>query len=387
MVTDSFKGRSVFITGHTGFKGSWLAIWLHRLGAEVSGYSLPPPTKPSNFEASFVRKLLSHHYDADIRDCIQLHAAMRVCSPDVVFHLAAQTLVRQSYRDPLHTLGVNVMGTASLLEAVRELRRPCVVIAVTSDKCYENSGPGRPHVESDPFGGHDPYSASKAATEILIAAYRQSFFPPEDLGRHGVKLASVRAGNVIGGGDWAAERIVPDIVRALAANEPVPIRNPSSIRPWQHVLEPLCGYLTLASRMLASDDPRWSSGWNFGPPARDEVAVREVVEPFCQRWGSMGWEDMSRVDAPYEEQALRLSTGKAANELGWQSRWSLAQAVERTCRWYQAFYAQPDRSTYKLCAEDIADYEANLSKKSPRSDRSSVAAHASSTRLHADAKS
>ncbi len=376
MITGSFKDRSVFITGHTGFKGSWLTIWLHRLGATVSGYSLPPPTTPSNFEASFVRKLLLRHYDGDIRDCVQLHAAMRACSPDVVFHLAAQPLVRQSYRDPLHTLGVNVMGTASLLEAVRELRHPCVVVVITSDKCYENNGPGEPHEESDPLGGHDPYSASKAAAEIIAASYRQSFFPPDDLARHGVKLATVRAGNVIGGGDWAADRIVPDMVRALSSNTAVAVRNPSSVRPWQHVLEPLCGYLLLASRMLASDDPRWLSGWNFGPPARAEVAVREVVDLFCQRWGSVRWQDMSSVDAPYEDHMLRLSTQKAAKELGWQSRWNLGKAIERTCRWYQSFYAQPERSTYELCAEDIADYETSVSKKNGRSAHPPLHAHA-----------
>jgi CDP-glucose 4,6-dehydratase len=369
IVGDSLKGRSVFITGHTGFKGSWLTIWLHRLGAEITGYSLPPPTKPNNFEASGVRSLLAHHYDGDVRDCVHLQAAMRACSPDVVFHLAAHAVVRQSYRDPLHTLGVNVMGTASLLEAVRELRRPCVVIVVTSDKCYENSGSARPHAETDPFGGYDPYSASKAAAEIVIGSYRQSFFPPENLSRHGVKLASVRAGNVIGGGDWAEYRIVPDIVRALAANRTVSVRNPSSTRPWQHVLEPLSGYLSLAARMLASNDPRWCSGWNFGPPAKDEVAVREIVERFCQLWGSVRWEDMSGLDAPHEDSTLRLATEKAAKELGWRSRWSLAHGIERACRWYQAFYAQPERCAYGLCVEDIEDYEACASRKHGRSAR------------------
>ncbi|HEX7500265.1 MAG TPA: CDP-glucose 4,6-dehydratase, partial [Polyangia bacterium] len=250
----AFAGRSVFVTGHTGFKGAWLSLWLSRLGARVTGYALAPSTEPSAFVAGGVRDVLAAHHEADIRDGERLVQAMRACTPDVVLHLAAQPLVRASYEQPRETFDVNVVGTASVLDAVRALGRPCVVVVVTSDKCYDN----REHVfgyrETDPLGGLDPYSASKGAAEIVVASYRQSFFPSERVRAHGVKLASVRAGNVIGGGDWAQDRIVADIARSLSSGRPVPVRNPLSLRPWQHVLEPLGGYLLLAARMQAAPD-------------------------------------------------------------------------------------------------------------------------------------
>lgn len=355
--TEAFRNRTVFVTGHTGFKGSWLAIWLHRLGARVTGYSLPAPTTPSNFATSGVEALLARHIHGDVRDGAKLSEALRECRPDVVFHLSAQALVRQSYREPHETFETNVMGTANVLEAVRRNARPCVVIAVTSDKCYENRSPERRHEEGDPMGGRDPYSASKAAAEIVAESYRASFFPAEEIHKHGTKVATVRAGNAIGGGDWAKDRVVPDTIRALAARQPLRMRNPKSIRPWQHVLEPLSGYLMLAARMLEADDPRLCSGWNFGPRAEDEATVRRLVDFLIADWRGGTYEMASTENEPHEEGCLRLSAEKAKARLGWRPRWRFEEAVRRTSRWYRKFHANPARLTRESCLEDIQDYE------------------------------
>ena len=353
---DSFKVRSVFIIGHTGFKGSWLSLWLHKLGAQVTGYSLSPPTEPNNFVASGVKDVLKSHYEADVRNASELHRALKSNEPDVVFHLAAQSLVRESYLSPRETFDVNVMGTACLLDGVRMLKRPCVVIVVTSDKCYKNHEQARGYHEADPLGGHDPYSASKGAAEILTAAYRRSFFDPQSILEHGVKLATVRAGNVFGGGDWAKDRIVTDIVKALSTNAPIRLRHPNSVRPWQHVLEPLSGYLTLASKMLQFDDPQWCSAWNFGPLEEEMFSVKQLAEKFCQAWGSGSWVDCSDTNAFHETGILRLSIDKVTKELGWRARWQLEQAVDRTARWYRSFYSGP-ASMRKACEADITAYE------------------------------
>jgi CDP-glucose 4,6-dehydratase len=352
---NSFRGRSVFVTGHTGFKGSWLTIWLHRLGAQVTGYALPPATEPNNFTASGVRPLLAGHHEGDIRDGARLEQALREADPEVVFHLAAQPLVRESYRAPRETFEVNVIGVASLLDAVRARGKPCAVLVVTSDKCYENCEQVWGYRETDPLGGHDPYSASKGAAEIVTAAYRRSFFPPE--GDHGVQLASVRAGNVIGGGDWARDRIVSDVVRAVTAGLPVPVRSPQAVRPWQHVLEPLGGYLTLAARMLSEPGPRWCEGWNFGPMPGEEATVARLVELFIQAWGAGSWQDISDPGQPHEAHLLRLSIDKAIWELGWRPRWGVEQAVARTAHWFRRFQRRP-HGMYAVCLEDIAAYEA-----------------------------
>jgi CDP-glucose 4,6-dehydratase len=354
---DAFRGRSVFLTGHTGFKGSWLAVWLHRLGARVTGYALPPPTEPSNFVVSGVRDLLAAHHEADLRDAARVAQALQATDPDIVFHLAAQALVSDSYDRPRETFETNILGTVNVLEAIRARGKPCVVVVVTSDKCYEN----REHVwgyrECDPMGGHDPYSASKGAAEIVTAAYRHSFFSPLRLGEHGVKLATARAGNVIGGGDWAKDRILCDAVRALAAGRPVPVRNPHAVRPWQHVLEPLSGYLTLAARLLASDDPVWCEAWNFGPLPGDDIPVRQLVDLFVSAWGGGSWEDKSDHRQPHEAGLLRLSIDKAIGRLGWRPRWNVAEAVRRTATWYRLAHgdARPDMRRASL--GDIAAYE------------------------------
>lgn len=353
---NEFRGRSVFVTGHTGFKGAWLCLWLHRLGARVTGYSLAAPTQPNLFDICNVAQLLHADHRADIRDEARLMAAIRQAKPDVVLHLAAQSVVREGYETPRETFDVNVMGTVSILEGVRKLQHACTMIAVTSDKCYEN----REHVwgyrECDPMGEKDPYSASKGAAELAIHSYRESFFPPERLNEHGVKLASARAGNVIGGGDFTRDALIVDTINALAAGRPISLRNPHALRPWNHVLQALSGYLTLAARMLQSDDPTLAGGWNFGPLPGNELPVREIVEHLIDQWGSGRWFDASDPKQPHESQVLRLSIDKAMWRLGWRPRWSVQRALHETVRWYQAYFAG-ERDLARLCLEQIARYE------------------------------
>jgi len=351
-----FEGRSVFVTGHTGFKGSWLTIWLHQLGAKVSGFSMNVPTCPSNFKASRVGELIERHVEADLRSISSLQTSLEKADPDVVFHLAAQPLVRESYRSPHDTFETNFMGTCNLLEAIRLRAKPCVVVVITSDKCYENQESHHPYLEDDAMGGHDPYSASKGAVELLVASYRRSFFPAARVSEHGIKLASARAGNVIGGGDWAQDRLVPDIVEHLNAQRPVPVRNPAAVRPWQHVLEPLSGYLTLASRMLVADDPELCSGWNFGPHEHGSACVSTLVERFCAAWKGGTWDNVSTPGQPHEAKLLRLSIEKAKSQLSWHPVWQFEQSVQRTVQWYRAFNQAAGASMLNFCLQDIADY-------------------------------
>jgi CDP-glucose 4,6-dehydratase len=354
---DSYKGKKVLITGHTGFKGSWLSLWLWKLGSEVYGYSLPPNTTPNNYAVSSVRKIISGETIGNISDNRLIYEVIKESEPDVIFHLAAQPLVRVSYDHPVQTFQTNVMGTLNLLDALRDYERPCSVIMVTSDKCYENSGQVFGYRECDPLGGHDPYSASKAAAEIAVASYRRSFFPVDCIDEHGVQIATVRAGNVIGGGDWGTDRIIPDAVRALSIQKVVEVRNPHAIRPWQHVLEPLSGYLTLGARMYETRDPSLSSAWNFGPVSHDECPVSELMDLFCTEWGgNSAWEHVIPQNAPFESSVLRLSIDKAIHQLQWRPRWSLLDAVRRTVGWYQDYYLREAESMQEYCLQEIEAY-------------------------------
>ena len=286
---DSFAGRRVLVTGHTGFKGSWLALWLARRNAIVAGYALEPPTDPSNFIAAGVEGVLAEHHVADIRDRQRLEAVIVRFKPEVIFHLAAQTVVLDGYATPHEAFEVNVMGTVTVLDVVRVAAQPCAIVAVSTDKVYANDESGRPFTEADPLGGRDPYSASKAASELAVAAYRASFFPPQSIRTHGVGLASARAGNVIGGGDWTPHGLVADTFNALAAGRPVQLRHPGSIRPWQHVLEPLAGYLRLAAALLSPERANYCRAWNLGPEHAESVDVRRVVKGLIAGWGTGTW--------------------------------------------------------------------------------------------------
>jgi CDP-glucose 4,6-dehydratase len=354
---DTLKKRRVFVTGHTGFKGSWLTLWLKRLGARVTGYALPPSTQPNCFEAARVGDDLAAHHEADIRDYQTLETCLLAARPEIVLHLAAQPLVRESYRAPAETFAINVQGTVHVLEAVRRLDAPCAVVVVTSDKCYQNNEQIWGYRECDSLGGHDPYSASKGAAELVTASYRNSFFPPAHLDRHGIQVATARAGNVIGGGDWSRDRIMTDIVHSLQQGQPVGVRNPRAVRPWQHVLEPLSGYLTLAARMVAAPEPRLCTAWNFGPIPGEELPVGELVDFFLEEWGSGSWRDLSSADDPHEAGVLRLAIDKAIWELGWRPRWSVREAVARTARWFRKFSSGADMT--EACLADIRAYEEN----------------------------
>jgi CDP-glucose 4,6-dehydratase len=351
---DFWSGRRVFLTGHTGFKGSWLCLWLHRLGARISGYALAPPTQPNLFELARIAELLHRHQLADVRDGAALAAAMAAAQPEIVIHLAAQPLVRTSYEDPLATYATNVMGSVHLFEAVRSCPSVRGVINVTTDKCYENREWLRGYRENDALGGDDPYSSSKGCSELVTAAYRQSFFNPREYERHQVAVASARAGNVIGGGDWAVDRLVPDILRALSAGEPVRIRHPHAVRPWQHVLEPLCGYLSLARR-LHEEGPAFAEAWNFGPAEGDTRPVEWIVQQLSASWGKGAGYTLDSGVHPHEAGYLKLDCSKARQRLGWVPRWNLPVALAATLAWNQGHGAGCDLR--QLSLEQIAAYE------------------------------
>ena len=355
---DGYRGKSVFVTGHTGFKGSWLWEWLLSLGAEVHGFALEPPTEPALFDQLGLEKRIASHTIGDIRDREALASAVATAAPDFVFHLAAQPLVRLSYREPVETFGINVMGTVNLLEAVRQhartldgRRKTCSVVCITTDKVYENNESGQAYKETDPFGGYDPYSASKGACEIAIASYRRSFFNDP---ANSVWVASARAGNVIGGGDWALDRIVPDCMRAIDRGEAIPVRNKVSTRPWQHVLEPISGYLTLgaalATRTRFAD---YASGFNFGPDPSANRTVKDLVtEILKHREGK--WVDRSDPKAVHEAGLLNLDIAKAREVLGWTPRWNFETTIAKTAEWYVAAAAGGDVA--EMAARQIQEY-------------------------------
>ncbi|MBA4015783.1 MAG: CDP-glucose 4,6-dehydratase [Pirellula sp.] len=351
-----WRGKRVFVTGHTGFKGSWLVAWLHELGARAFGYSLPPITDPALFESARLAEHCEVDTRGDVRDAGRLEESLENAAADVVFHLAAQALVRTSYAQPRETFETNVGGTLNVLEAVRRRGRPCAVVIVTSDKVYADQEQGRAYRESDALGGRDPYSASKAAAEIVAASYRGSYFPPQRLDDHGISLATVRAGNVIGGGDWSVDRILADAVRSFVAGTELPLRNPASIRPWQHVLDPLAGYLILAREMIENPSPKWCGAWNFGPSQETEMSVGALAAKFAEAWGGGSTIDASNRDAPVETKTLRVNIDKALSELPWRPVWNVEEAVRRTARWYRRFYDSPQESALQHCLTDLRDY-------------------------------
>ena len=355
-----WKDKKVFITGHTGFKGSWLCIWLNALGAKVYGYALRPPTVPSLFELAGVGELVQSVI-ADVRDLGSLQDALALFSPEIVIHMAAQPIVRDSYERPVETYEINVMGTIHLLEAVRNGAGTKAVINVTTDKCYENRVWVWPYRENEPMGGYDPYSNSKACSELVTSAYRSSFFNPTKYATHGVAVASARAGNVIGGGDWAPDRLIPDCIRALLKGEKVLIRNPYAIRPWQYVLEPLSGYLQLAQK-LYEEGARYAEAWNFGPPEEDAKPVEWLVQRLCEKWGkNAGYKIDNQGEHPHEAHYLKLDCAKAASLLGWRPRWSLDVAIDRVIEWTAVYREQGDIRA--VCRRQITEYSPDTAQR------------------------
>lgn len=352
MRPDFWQGKRVFLTGHTGFKGGWLSLWLQSLGAEVTGYALNPPTNPSLFEVAKVGDGMTSIV-GDIRDLDMLQRSMKAANPDIVIHMAAQPLVRYSYANPVETYATNVMGTVHLFEAVRQCSNVRSVVNITTDKCYENREWDWGYRENEPMGGYDPYSNSKGCAELVTSAYRSSFFNPADYAKHGVALASVRAGNVIGGGDWAQDRLVPDTIDAFMNGRPVVIRNPHAIRPWQHVMEPLSGYLLLAER-LYEQGPNYAEGWNFGPNDTDAKPVEWIVERLANLWGKGASWSLDMGEHPHEANYLKLDISKARNQLGWAPKLNLGEALELIVGWYRAYGA--DQSMQEVVLDQIQQY-------------------------------
>lgn len=366
-----FRGKRVLVTGHTGFKGSWLSIWLHELGAEVCGVGLEPYSDKDNFVLSGIGDKIKADIRADIRDGHKMKEIFAGYEPDIVFHLAAQPLVRLSYEIPVETYETNVMGTINIMEAIREFDKnrevkneiPLVGVMVTTDKCYDNCEREKCYVETDPFGGYDPYSSSKGACEVAIQSWRRSFFNPEDYGKkHHVAISSVRAGNVIGGGDWAKDRIVPDCIRALESGKPIKIRSPKAVRPWEHVLEPLSGYMLLAKKMC-ENPTEYCEGWNFGPSFEDSsdgaisinkhdsvLTVWELASAIVENFGHGELKDVRDPNAPHEVNILMLNINKAKTRLDWQLRLSAKDCVSLTTDWYKRYKYE---NVYDLCVEEI----------------------------------
>lgn len=360
MVKDIFhnfyKGKRVLVTGHTGFKGSWLSIWLHELGAEVIGVGLEPYSERDNYVLSDIGKKIKADLRADIRDGEKMKMIFREYQPEIVFHLAAQPLVRLSYEIPVETYETNVMGTIHVMEAIRETKSVKVAVMITTDKCYDNKEQVEGYVETDPFGGYDPYSSSKGACEIAIQSWRRSFFNPEDYGKkHTVSLASVRAGNVIGGGDWALDRIIPDCIRALEAQKPIEIRSSKSVRPWEHVLEPLSGYMLLAKKMWEFPT-EYCEGWNFGPDAESVSTVWDVATALVKNYGCGELKDVSDPNALHEAKLLMLNINKAKKRLGWYPRLDMNACLKLVADWYKRY---KEADVYGICVEEINQFLGN----------------------------
>lgn len=356
MFNNFYKNRKVFITGHTGFKGSWLSLWLQSLGAKVSGYALEPIAQPNLFELAGIDDLVDSTI-ADVRNSATLLDALQTAQPEIVIHMAAQPLVRESYQNPVETYEINVMGSVNLFEAVRQCDSVRAVINVTTDKCYENREWIWGYRENEPLGGYDPYSSSKACSEIVTAAYRQSFFNTNNYERHGVALASARAGNVIGGGDWSADRLISDCVRALLKEEKIRIRNPFAIRPWQYVLEPLSGYLLLAKK-LYEDGTQYSEAWNFGPNDTDAREVGWIVKQLCDKWGDGALYEVDQGEHLHEAINLKLDCSKSRALLNWQPCWNLEQTLGSIVTWTKGYQSGSDVRI--MCLEQIASYEQSL---------------------------
>lgn len=351
-----WAGRRVLVTGHTGFKGSWLALWLQALKSDVTGYALPPPTQPNLFELAGAGSALDS-VTGDVRDLDHLCQVVQRCKPQVVIHMAAQSIVKRGYTDPVETYATNVMGTVNVFESIRRLASPCAIVNVTTDKCYQprSSGPG--YQEDEPMGGNDPYANSKGCSELVTTAYRQSFFNPDSFSSHGVAIASARAGNVIGGGDWTAHQLIPDLLRAFIARGPCLIRSPNSIRPWQFVLEPLRGYLLLAQK-LATRGPIFGKGWNFGPVEDDARPVSWIADRLAQSWGAGAAWRRDVAQHAHEDEVLRLDIGLAARELGWRPALPLGDALDWIVDWYRSWQAGADLRDFTR--SQLARYSARL---------------------------
>ena len=352
-----WQNKKVFLTGHTGFKGGWLALWLSSMGAKVTGYALAPNTNPNLFETARVADAAERSLIGDIRDLERLKSAMKQAEPEIVIHMAAQPLVRYSYQNPVETYSTNVMGTVNVLESIRSLEGVRAALVVTSDKCYENQEWPWGYRENEPMGGHDPYSNSKGCAELVTAAYRESYFSAKQFEQHHLALASARAGNVIGGGDWSTDRLIPDAIKAFEANQSLIIRNPLATRPWQHVLEPLSGYLVLLQH-LHLQGPEFNGGWNFGPKDEDTRTVQEVVDLFIGSWGNnVSWEHDSK-EQPHEAHALKLDCSKARQQLHWVPKWIIEQAIVKIVDWQKSFQSGSDMN--QVCLEQIRAYQTSI---------------------------
>ena len=356
MSAEFWQGKRVLLTGHTGFKGSWLSLWLQSMGAHVVGYALAPPTNPSLFDVAEVSKGMTS-ITGDIRDLAHLRKVFAEHKPEIVIHMAAQALVRYSYIEPVETYSTNVMGTVNLLEAVRSAGSVKAVVNVTSDKCYENREWEWGYRENEAMGGYDPYSNSKGCAELVTAAYRNSYFHPEKYSTHGVAIASGRAGNVIGGGDWADDRLIPDIMRAITQGKPVNIRNPHAIRPWQHVLEPLSGYLSLAQKLYEQGE-NYAEGWNFGPNDEDAKPVQWIVGELTKEWGEGASWKLDGGDHPHEAHYLKLDCSKAKMRLDWRPRWHLEEALGAIVDWHRAY--RDENNMRELTLHQISAYNDSI---------------------------